>query len=291
MSSKINGSPDVIPAIIKRSGFNLSRVLSCLQANWTELSSMFAAWRGHRSRPMNPIADSCLDLSTTTIRTPSALVSRHGSMVLGVCRRVLGNVHDAQDAFQGTFFVLARKAGGLQWRESISNWLHSVAYRLALQVRDSVTRQRAIERRLADSAQTKESVRDSSLPELCAALDEELNRLPNRYRAALIGCYLKGQTRDQAATEGGWSLRTLDRRLHRGREILRARLERRGMSLPAVLLVAGLSGHGARANVPAALASSTARAAVAFGIRGRCRAAYPRPRSQSLSGDCSPSSS
>jgi RNA polymerase sigma factor (sigma-70 family) len=194
-----------------------------------------------------------------------ALVDRHGSMVLGVCRRVLGNEHDAQDAFQGVFLVLAKKANQVRWRDSIGNWLHGVAHRLALQVRDTLARQRAGERQLLQTAKSGDHRNDSSVRELCATLDEELRKLPDRYRAALICCYLKGQTRDQAALECGWSLRTLDRRLHKGRELLKLRLLRRGVSLSAVLLVSELATRGSQAGVTAALSSSTVRAALGAG--------------------------
>jgi RNA polymerase sigma factor (sigma-70 family) len=198
----------------------------------------------------------------------ATLVDRHGPMVLGVCGRVLGHEHDAQDAFQGTFLVLARKAGALRWRASIASWLHGVAHRLALQVRESVIRQRLIKQRMANECKPKEGQADLPVRELCEALDAEMRRLPDRYRTPLVCCYLEGLTRDQAAAQCGWSLRTLDRRLQRGRELLRARLLCRGMSLPGVLLIAGWSAQGARATVPPVLARVTAGAAAAYGMGG-----------------------
>src|SRR6266851_4616736 len=126
------------------------------------------------------------------------LVRRHGAMVLAVCRRVLPNPHDADDVFQAAFLILARKANARGWRESVGNWLYLVAYRLALRVREEARRRARYEARapVAAPADPLEAVNGR---ELCAALDEELSRLPQQYRAAIVACCLEGQTRDEAA--------------------------------------------------------------------------------------------
>src|SRR5262249_43591637 len=154
-----------------------------------------------------------------------------GPLVLGVCWRLLHDWHDAEDAFQATFLVLARKAGAVRWRDSVSNWLYQVAYRVATKARADASRRRGHERRAAKENRFLGETgltpnREATLREVCAVLDEELHGLPERYRAPLLLCYLEGQTQDQAARRLGWSLRTLKRRLEQARELLRRRLTR-----------------------------------------------------------------
>jgi RNA polymerase sigma factor (sigma-70 family) len=184
-----------------------------------------------------------------------ALVRRHGPMVLGVCRRLLGDVHDAEDAFQAAFLVLAQKAGAVGKRGSVGGFLYRVAYNLALKAKASAAAWRR-ERSTGDRSFV-DPLTELTGRELLAALDEEMGRLPERYRTPLVLCYLEGRTRDQAARQLGWSLGTLKRRLEQARTRLRGRLERRGVGLPAALLAAGL----ATASLPAELAASIARAA------------------------------
>ena len=168
------------------------------------------------------------------------LVRRHGPLVLGVCRRLLRDPNDADDAFQATFLVLARKAASISNRESVSGWLYQVAHNTALKARISAAARRRRERRVG--ARPPADVLDEVTGrELLAVLDEELQRLPERLRSPLVLCYLQGSTRDEAARQLGWSLATLKRRLEEGRESLRCRLARRGLTLPAALLVAGLA--------------------------------------------------
>jgi C-terminal peptidase prc len=190
----------------------------------------------------------------------AALVERHGPLVWGVCRRVLRHHQDAEDTFQATFLVLARKAGAVCWRDSVHGWLYEVASRLAGEARVRAARRRLHEGRAAAQAQT-ETLPDDAARELGALLDEELHRLPEWLRAPLLLCYLEGRTSDQAARHLGWSLRTLQRRLTQGRELLRARLTRRGITLSAVLLAPGLARSAA---LPAPLAATTVQAAIAF---------------------------
>jgi RNA polymerase sigma factor (sigma-70 family) len=180
------------------------------------------------------------------------LVRRHGSMVLAVCRRVLHQQQDAEDAFQGAFLSLARKAGASGWQESVGHWLHRVAYRLALRLRKQASRRQhpPAPPQLPATVDPLEAV---SGRELCAALDEELCRLPERCRAAIVQCCLEGNTRDEAARQLGWSLRQLKRRLERGRALLRQRLQKRGFEVPAVLAGALVAEGGSSAAVAAEL--------------------------------------
>jgi RNA polymerase sigma factor (sigma-70 family) len=179
------------------------------------------------------------------------LLRRHGPMVLGVCRRALGPTPDADDAFQATFIALARQARRV--KETVPGWLFRVAVR---------TSWRALRR--ADRA-VRSTDRMDSADDLAALewrdvrrlLDEELNRLPDRWRSPLVLCYLDGLTRDEAARQLGWSLRTLHRRLDEGRQRLRARLVKRGLG-PAVLAAAVLGANDLRCAVPPALMRLTA---------------------------------
>jgi RNA polymerase sigma factor (sigma-70 family) len=190
----------------------------------------------------------------------AALVRRHGAMVLGACRRVLRHEQDAEDAFQAAFLTLARKAAGGRWGASVGPWLYEVAYRLAREVRRRAVRRRERERRAA--VPEARPGPGASLGELASVVDEELHRLPGPYRRPLLLCCLEGRTRDEAARQLGWSLRTLERRLARGRELLRGRLGRRGLTLSAALVAAGLA-RPAEAMSPL-LPATTARAASAF---------------------------
>jgi RNA polymerase sigma factor (sigma-70 family) len=167
-----------------------------------------------------------------------ALVRRHGRLVLGVCRRVLGHEHDAEDAFQATFLVLARNAGSIRRRDAVSAWLYGVAYQIAGAARAKSARQRRHEHQAPLPPTPGDEV---LLRELQRVLDEELNRLPERYRAPLVLCCLAGKTQQQAAMELGWPAGSMARWLARGKELLRERLARRGVLAPAVVLGAALA--------------------------------------------------
>jgi RNA polymerase sigma factor (sigma-70 family) len=190
----------------------------------------------------------------------AALVDRHGAMVLGVCRRVLGDRHDAEDAFQATFLVLARKAAAIARREQLASWLHGVARRASLDARARSTRQRAIEkrRRVMFPAEPPDETVTS---ELRAVLDEELARLPERHRSAILLCELEGLSRRDAACRLGVSEGTLSSRLARAKAQLRGRLTRRGMALSSATLAAAIGRDAPAVTVPAALADSTIRVA------------------------------
>ncbi|VTR93808.1 wd-40 repeat : Uncultured bacterium genome assembly Metasoil_fosmids_resub OS=uncultured bacterium PE=4 SV=1: Sigma70_r2: Sigma70_r4_2 [Gemmata massiliana] len=187
------------------------------------------------------------------------LVRRHGPMVLGVCHRVLGPTTDADDAFQTTFLALVENARALHTPTALPGWLHRTAFRAAMKLKA---------RRISPTAPpepaiTAEPLADLSWKEVRAALDEELNALPDDLRAPLVLCYLDGQTRDAAAAVLGVSLSTLKRRLADGLDRLNRRLTRRGVS-GLGLVAAALSGSGLTAAVPLTLAQRTG---AAFGAR------------------------
>jgi RNA polymerase sigma factor (sigma-70 family) len=191
----------------------------------------------------------------------AALLRRHGPMVLGVCRRVLGDWHASEDAFQATFLVLARKASSIRRRASVGCWLYGVARQMAVRARAAAASRRKREQRAAVPPVSGPEA-DVSWREVSTMLREELDHLPERYQAPLVLCYLGGLTRDEAAARLGWSLRTLHRRLERGRELLHVRLTRRGLSLAVVLGAAALSQHLVASTVSAALAATTIREAL-----------------------------
>jgi len=190
----------------------------------------------------------------------AALVERHGAMVLGVCRRVLGNRHAAEDAFQATFLVLARKASAIARREQLASWLYGVARHTAQDARARAIRQHAKEKRLG-SMLPVERPDQTETSELRAILDEELARLPERYRAAIVLCELEGLTRRQAAGRLGVSEGTLSSRLARAKEQLRGRLTRRGLALSDAGLASALSQEAHAVIVAPALVDSTIRVA------------------------------
>jgi RNA polymerase sigma factor (sigma-70 family) len=190
------------------------------------------------------------------------LVERHGPMVLSVCRRVLRHVQDAEDACQATFLVLARKAASIRKHDSVASWLHGVAYRIARKAKAALTRQR-VPLTLSVEVPQADTAGEATWREVQVVLDEELQRLPDKYRVPLVLCYLEGRTRDEAAQQLGWTPGTLRGRLERGRERLRERLRRRGLPLSAALLATLLAQHAAGTAVPASLVVVTVRAACA----------------------------
>jgi RNA polymerase sigma factor (sigma-70 family) len=205
----------------------------------------------------------------------ASLVHRHGPMVLGVCRRVLRDREHAQDAFQVTFLVLARKAGSVARAELLANWLYGVAYRTAAHMRGRTARRSARETQVADmAAPLVEPAEEKG--ELLTALDEELAHLPEVYRALIVLCYLEGKTHHEAARQLDCPVGSVSWRLARGREVLHGRLRRRGLALPTALLVAVLVEQRAGAAVSDELARSTASAAA--GYAGGAPAAVPPDR-------------
>jgi RNA polymerase sigma factor (sigma-70 family) len=191
----------------------------------------------------------------------SALVRRHGPLVFGVCRRILHDVHDAEDVFQATFLVLACKAASIRQPDSLASWLFGIAHRLALKARADVDQRRRRERQVAELREAEAP--DISWRELRAALDEELSRLSEKHRAPLLLCYLQGLTQDEAAQQLGCPRGTLKRRLERGRDLLRTRLTQRGLTLSAGLCASTLI-PTAEAAVPGTLTQSTVQAVLGF---------------------------
>lgn len=187
------------------------------------------------------------------------LVARHGPMVLGVCRRILSDPHDVEDAFQATFLVLVRKAGSLRRRDLLGNWLHGVAHRVAVRARANAVRRRTRERSGAEAA--VESSPEGDWCDLRPVLDEEIARLPEKYRIPVVLCFLEGQTHEEAARQLRWPLGTVKSRLARARARLQGRLTRRGLAPSAGLLGAALSSKLSAA-VGSALVGSTVKAAM-----------------------------
>jgi RNA polymerase sigma factor (sigma-70 family) len=188
------------------------------------------------------------------------LVWRHQRMVFGVCRRVLRDAHDAEDAFQATFLTLVRKAGSIKQGQALAGWLYQVAYRIAWRAHAVSVRRRRRELPGADltlAPQAPDSSSDLVQRELAPVLDRELQALPAKYRQPLVLCYLEGKTYDEAAEELGCPKGTLSTRLTRGRELLRAQLTRRGLALSAAALATALGAEAASAAAPAALVATT----------------------------------
>jgi RNA polymerase sigma factor (sigma-70 family) len=187
------------------------------------------------------------------------LLRRHGPMVLGVCRRILGDSHDADDAFQAVFLVFARKAGSIAPRKAVGGWLYGVAYRTALEARTKRRRRRAREKQV--EAMPDAAVEpDDTWRELKPLLDKELNRLPEKFRVPVVLCDLEGLPRRQVARQLGLPEGTLSSRLHTARRALAQRLSKYGFCLSGGALAAALT-RRASATVPAPLLVSTVKVA------------------------------
>jgi RNA polymerase sigma factor (sigma-70 family) len=193
----------------------------------------------------------------------AALVERHGGLVLGVCRRVLLHEQDAEDAFQATFLILARKAAAIRKLESVASWLHGVAQRTAMNARKSAMRRRQREQPAAQSV-PESPVNMAALKELQTLLDEEVQRLPERYRAPFVLCCLEGKSRPEAAAHLGWKEGTVSSRLSRARQRLQQQLTRRGVALSAAMCTLALADKVTSAAVPAGLADRATKAALQF---------------------------
>jgi RNA polymerase sigma factor (sigma-70 family) len=185
----------------------------------------------------------------------AALVARHGPMVLAVCRRVLRHRQDAEDAFQATFLVLARRAAAVKPRALLGNWLYGVAYRTALAARRVARARRAREAKAAAQRGEEAAPEITLAPDLRAALDRELAALPDIYRAAVVACDLEGLSRREALARLGWTEGTLASRLARARALLARRLARYGLAVPAM----GLAAAAGPAVVASGLAEPTVR--------------------------------
>ena len=191
-----------------------------------------------------------------------ALVQRHGPMVISVCRGILIDPNDADDAFQASFLLLARKAASLRISRALGGWLHRVAFRVALQVKSDAARRRDRERRAAELASTE--IQSSTPPDdLNTILHEEINRLPERYRQPIVLCHLEKMTYRQAASHLNWTEGSTQGRLRRARDLLKARLIRRGETLACAGLSAPTIPKTASA-VSTAMLQETVRAAHHF---------------------------
>jgi len=191
------------------------------------------------------------------------LVTSYGPLVMAVCRRILGQEQDAEDAFQATFLVLARKAASLRRARSLPAWLHKTAYRIALRAKAVNVRRRE------QSLEGETMIATETLSEFASdhdqlALDEELNRLPEKYRLPLFLCCVEGVSRNEAAGRLGWSLGSLKGRLERGRQLLRRRLMLRGVSLCVALALFIRTQQTAQAAVAPSLVASTVQAGVQY---------------------------
>jgi RNA polymerase sigma factor (sigma-70 family) len=193
-----------------------------------------------------------------------ALVERHGPMVLRICRTILRDEHDAEDAFQATFLVLARQAASIRSRASVASWLHGVARRVASSARSAASRRREHEQKAADLVEP--FVVGPRWDDLAQVVHEEIDRLPERFRAPIVLCDMQGLTEGQAARRLGRPVGTIRSQVARARQRLRCQLIRRGLAPASVVLVVSHAGRPANAVVAAALVSSTIQSAVQFAV-------------------------
>ena len=205
-----------------------------------------------------------------------SLVLRHGPMVFDICLKNLGSMHDAQDAFQATFLILATRASSIMRQGSVASWLHGVALRVARRARSDAAKRKVHERRVAEMTNWETESSTVGNPHDFEALHEELERLPRKYREAVVLCYLEGMSLDAAAGQLGCPIGTVGVRLMRARERLKLRLSRRGLSVPAGLLVSGVAARSATAALPAALVGSTVDAAIGNATGGLVSLAVAR---------------
>jgi RNA polymerase sigma factor (sigma-70 family) len=190
----------------------------------------------------------------------AALVRRHSSMVWGVCRRILHHYHDAEDAFQATFLVFVRKAASIASPDLLANWLYGVAHQTALKARATSAKRKTRERQVNDMPEPA-AMQSNLWNDLRQLLDQELSRLPDKYRSAIVLCDLEGTTRKEAARQLGVPEGTVAARVVRGRKMLAQRLARHGLALSGASLPTVLSQNTASATVPSGVVGSTIKAA------------------------------
>lgn len=200
----------------------------------------------------------------------AALVQRHGPMVWGVCRRVLSSYHDAEDAFQATFLVLVRKAASIASKELLANWLYGVAHQTALKARATTAKRCVRERQVTEMPEPAPAEQDL-WGDLQPLLDEELSRLPDKYRVVLVLCDLEEKTRREAARQLGVPEGTVASRLATARRMLAKRLARHGLAVSGGALAAMLTEKVASAGAPTSVVSSTIKAVTLIGV-GRAAA-------------------
>ena len=184
------------------------------------------------------------------------LMRRYGPLVFGVCERVLTNHHDAEDVFQATFLLLARKAAGIRHGESLATWLHHVAYHAALRAKSKVVARKQKEMRMSEIPEPT-TLEQNLWPELERLLDRELDNLPEIYRLPVLLCDIAGLTHKEVAKQLDCAEGTISSRLARARELLATRLTRRGLVLSSATLAVLLSQNAASAAVPGSLLVST----------------------------------
>lgn len=203
----------------------------------------------------------------------AALVERFGPLVWNVCARVLDNEHDAADAFQSTFLILATKAGSVRRRQAVGSWLYGVAYHVARKIQRRDAR-RSTHERQARVMTIADPVTEVCWSEVRSILDDVLQRLPEKYRTALVLCYLEGKTNEQVARELGWPPGSMSRHLAKGRELLREQLRRRGVALSVPVLATLLAENSSAAAVPVTLKGATVQASLLF-VVGKMAAVSP----------------
>ena len=202
------------------------------------------------------------------------LLRRHGPLVLGVCRRILHDVHDADDAFQATFLLLVRQAASIAKRQSVGSWLYGVAYRIAVKAKTRARRRRAHERR-AVNRMSADGMEELLWRDLRPIIDEEVNHLPEKWRATVVLCFMEGMSYADAADHLKCSKGAVALRLEQARDRLRKRLQRRGLALTVGMVPALLTPDRTGVPVPPALANATAQAAWLWTAAGRAAGAVP----------------
>jgi polysaccharide biosynthesis/export protein len=218
-----------------------------------------------------------------------SLVNRHGPMVWGVCRNVLDQLHDSEDAFQATFLSLAQNAATIRNRRSLGGWLHEVAHRVAIRLRTRIVRQRELEKGASQMpAVSQGDENELTWDEIRALLHEEIDRLPENYRRAVLLCYFEDHTNEEAARILRWPVGTVKGRMSRARELLRSRLSRHGVSLLMALLAVQLSRTNVFAEiVPLQLVKATASLGIAASRGGESLSLVPAHLLE-LADGCSP---
>src|SRR6266851_5694081 len=224
----------------------------------SHLRQVVADYTGHRLSDRELLRRFAMQQDQTAFTT---LVHRHGPMVLRVAQGILHHHQDAEDVFQATFLILARKSASNRWQESVAQWLPRVAYHLALKTREAAWQRRAHEVR-ASREEPANPQSEMTLREAQSLLDQELNRLPEKYRSPLVLWHLEGRTQDETAQQLGWSKATTRRRLEQGRNLLRMRLLRRGFTLGGAMTTLVMAPNLAPAVVPMPLVATTIKAAL-----------------------------
>jgi len=191
----------------------------------------------------------------------NVLIQRHGRMVYSVAQRALGNAHDAEDVFQATFLVMARRLRSIGGKKSVGGWLHGVAWRIAQKARTKDSTRRRHEGEMPFMKRNEAENYAPTCDEMRAVLDVEIGAMAEKYRTPLVLCYLEGRSYDQAARELGCPKSTLASRLTKALDLLRGRLQRRGIGLTAAALTAKLSEMAEAAPVSAVLTANTVKAA------------------------------